>query len=839
MIAHNGALIMKLFDPEPIRSAGVVVMPAKIQGQDVWVCRHTKENVEKLHKAGFSAPALPIDREWQYTGRFDPMSHQRKSVEFLLTNFRAFVLNDMGCVDADTEYLSPTGWKRIADYQAGKVGQYHPGTGTVEFVEPKSFVKKPCDQMYRFKTTRGVDQKLSAEHRVLWVNQKEQCQVSSAAEIAAAQDKLKIGWRGRFITTFIPLKNTRIPLTDEQLRVQIAVIADGYIQHPNTKWCVVRVKKERKIKRLREALWYAGIEYQETKPEYVGAEGFSIFKFYAPRADKEFNEIYWQADTHQLAIIADEVVHWDGSERKSEAKEFFSTSKLSADFIQYVFTSTGKTASIRQDIREDGSQCWVVHASIKQLIGLAGITKTGEKTNPISIEPTIDGFKYCFEVPSTFLILRRNGCIFASGNTGKTASVIWACEYLLQKGLIKRILIVCPLSVMGVWTTELFNVAPHRTAVVLHGVRAKRLELLKQNTEFVIINHDGLSTIYENLKYKFDVVVGDEASVYRNPATKRYKHFKDLVNGASRDDTPVPRLWLLTGTPAPTAPTDVWGLIKLVQRKNFAMSRGAFKELTMRKINMFIWIPKKDASETIYKLMKPAIRFRKEDCLDLPPLTFVNRECEFSTEQKKAFEEMRKVMIMEKATGGKISAANAAVRLTKLIQIACGVVKDNDSAPHYLEDKNRLALLEEIIEEAGGKAIIFVPYIAVMQRIKKYLEDIKISCEVVDGSVGATAREHIFSQFQNGTLPVIIAHPKTAAHGLNLTASACVIWYAPIFSAELFDQGNARIHRPGQTQNCTVVKMGACILEWKLYDALDGKLRLQDTILREYEELVR
>jgi SNF2 family DNA or RNA helicase len=433
-----------------------------------------------------------------------------------------------------------------------------------------------------------------------------------------------------------------------------------------------------------------------------------------------------------------------------------------------------------------------------------------------------------------FLAVNSKAFVLSGMGTGKSGATLWACEYLLQQGVIRRVLITCPLSVLHVWTDELFNIAPHRTAVVLLGAKAKRLQLLAEGTTYCIINHDGVATIKEEIKKGgFDLIVGDEAATYRNPSTTRYKVFKEVTK-------PVPRLWLLTGTPAPTAPTDVWALIKLVDPQGLAMSFGAFKELTMRKVSNFIWIPRQDSSETIYKLMKPAIRFKKEDCLDLPPMTYVSRECSLSDEQKKAFEQMRKHLALEKKEGGeKITAANAAVKLGKLMQICCGVVKDNEGETHQLDDSPRLSLLKEVIEEAGNKAIVFIPFKGVMKRVKEFLDAAKIGAEVVNGDVSQGAREAIFQQFQHGSLPVLLAHPMTAAHGLTLTASSCIIWYGPIFSAELWEQGNARISRPGQRNACTVVSIGASSLEWKLYEALNGKIALQGAILAQYEALIK
>lgn len=431
-----------------------------------------------------------------------------------------------------------------------------------------------------------------------------------------------------------------------------------------------------------------------------------------------------------------------------------------------------------------------------------------------------------------FLTENPRAFVLSDMGTCKTASALWAVEYLMQRGVIRRVLIISPISVMGVWVSEILSVCPHRGFSVLHGSRQKRLDLLANKTDINIINHDGVTTLSDEIKKEgFDLIIADEAHAYRNAKTRRYKVFREIAHK-------VQRLWLLTGTPTPAAPTDAWALVKLVDPKKFAGGFGAFKELTMRKISQFLWIPRDDSSQLVYQHMQPAIRFAKEDCLDLPPLTYVNRECELTSDQRKAFNSMRKTMAIARDNESVITAANAAVMLFKLVQISCGVVRDNEQSFHKIDDSNRIDLLKECIVESSNKAIVFVPFIGVMDRIKEQLEK-EFTCAIVNGQVSRTDRQDIFNEFQRGKLQVLLAHPRTTAHGLTLTASNTIIWYAPIFSAEQYSQANARIHRPGQKNPCTIVHIGASRLEWDLYETLEKKLRLQDAILRQYEELTR
>ena len=443
---------------------------------------------------------------------------------------------------------------------------------------------------------------------------------------------------------------------------------------------------------------------------------------------------------------------------------------------------------------------------------------------------------YAHQKKTWRFLLDNNRCFVLNDmGTGKTSAALWAAEYLMQQQAVKNILVVCPLSAISVWVDEVFSVVPHRAAVVLHDNKAKRLALLSTTkSNIYCINHDGVSVISKELKEKkFDLIIVDEASAYRNASTRRYKIFRDLAKA-------VPRLWLMTATPTPTAPTDAWALIRLVNPASYSASFRAFKELTMRQISNFVWIPRQESSKIVSQFMQPAIRFTKEECLDLPPLVYSNRECELTTSQKKAFAQMKKDMVIEREQGQKtITAANAAVKLIKLIQICAGVVKDNDGIRHNLDDSNRLSTLLECIQEAGNKAIVFVPFKAAMDNVHNFLVSSGFSAELVNGDTSLKERGRIFASFQKGDLQVLVAHYRTAAHSLTLTASSCIIWYSPILSAEGYQQANSRIHRHGQKSSCTVVHIGSCPLEWRLYQALAGKIRMQDAILQQYEEMTR
>lgn len=800
--------------------------------------RHGLDEVKVLRNINIPAPS-PILTQYDWPGKWHNkiMNHQRVTAEFLTLHRRGFVLNETGCVDATTEYLSPTGWKRIDQYDGGQVAQYDPETKQAQLVTPLEYVKKPCAEMIRFHTSRGVDQLLSAEHRVAYIASTGTFMVRPAHEIETAHHAAGKGWKGRFITTFSTALSTRVALTDAELRLQVAVIADGYFAPKSkTNWCIVRLKKERKKIRLRALLAAAGVEYTEKMPEYASAPGFSVFRFNAPLRLKEFDSRFWQASAEQLDIIASEVWRWDGSDRKAGGSAFFSTSKASADFVQYCFAATGRTASL--GINEYNARgvkpLYSVHARADAALLYLCSSNHTESDN-VRREPSPDGFKYCFEVPSNFLVLRRNGCIFITGNTMKTASSLWAADYLMSIGQVRKVLIVSTLSSLErTWLEEIFNVLMHRSAAVLHGDREKRLFLLNQDIDFYIINHDGLAVIQKDLRKRddIDLIIVDEGSVYRNGVDNKGKYgvLQSLLK-------PTMRLWWLTATPCPNAPTDAYAQAKLIAPSRVPKYFGAFKRDTMLQITTYKWVAKQNSYETAYNAMQPAVRFKKADCLDLPPVVTEERTCDMSKEQAVAYQRMKAQLVLE-TTGQTITAVNAADQINKLRQILCGSVKGPDGEYEELDHTPRFKLLLECIGLAAAKVIVVVPFKGIVHALERQLSP-HYSCAVMNGDVTPKNRNRIITEFK--TLPdphVLLCHPKVVAHSLNLTEADMLIFYAPIYSNDEAVQVIERFNRPGQTRKMTVIRMAINKLEFGIYAMLDGKQVSQMSILDLYNNEV-
>jgi SNF2 family DNA or RNA helicase len=259
-----------------------------------------------------------------------------------------------------------------------------------------------------------------------------------------------------------------------------------------------------------------------------------------------------------------------------------------------------------------------------------------------------------------FIINNPRCFVFNEQGVGKTASAAWAVDYLMNIGKVKRVLVVCPLSIMRpAWQRDLFQVLPHRSVGIAHGTPKSRRTVIQGKYEFVILNFDGIEIVLQELKdAKFDCIIVDEANALKSTQTRRWKAFKQLL-------TPEMRLVLMTGTPAAQSPEDAYGLAKLVSPLNVPPFASGWKDLVMQKISTFKWIPRPRAKDIVFKALQPAIRFTKEECLDLPDITYETREVPLTPQQEKYYQVLRKQLLIE-AAGESVSAVNAAAKLNKL-----------------------------------------------------------------------------------------------------------------------------------------------------------------------------
>ena len=434
---------------------------------------------------------------------------------------------------------------------------------------------------------------------------------------------------------------------------------------------------------------------------------------------------------------------------------------------------------------------------------------------------------------SSFFTLNRRSFCFNEQGTGKTASAIWASDFLMKQGRINRVLIICPLSIMdSAWRTDLFDFAPHRSVDIAYGSAKKRKEIIKNGAEYVIINYDGIEIVFNEIANGgFDLIIADEATHYKNAQTKRWKALNRLI-------TPSTWLWMMTGTPAAQSPLDAFGLAKLVNPNSVPRFFSSFRDQVMYKITNFKWVPKEDATDRVFNALQPAIRFTKDQCMDLPAMTYVKRKVELTRQQKAYYDELKSKMVIDMG-GERVTSINAAVNMNKLLQISAGAIYTDEGEALEFDIKHRYKVLREVIDESSKKVLVFVPFKHVIDVLTAKLCKDGITTEIIRGDVSAPNRTEIFKRFQKTSDPkVLVIQPQAAAHGVTLTAANTVVWWGPTSSLETYAQANARVHRAGQDHKCTVVQLEGSYIEKRVYSLLDNRIDVHTKMIDLYKEIL-
>lgn len=432
---------------------------------------------------------------------------------------------------------------------------------------------------------------------------------------------------------------------------------------------------------------------------------------------------------------------------------------------------------------------------------------------------------------ASFLSLRKRAFCFNEAGTGKTSAAIWAADYLMNLGFIKRVLVICPLSIMyTAWQADIFKTAMHRSCGVAHGDKTKRAKVIENDYDFVIINFDGVNTVFDEIaKAQFDLIIVDEANGYKNAQTRRWKTLARLVNSSVW-------LWMMTGTPASQGPMDAFGLARLVAPHRVPKYVTAWRHAVMAQYGKHIWKPKYNSKAQVHYALQPAIRFTKKECLDLPEVVYQTRDIPMTPQAHKYYKELKDQMLIE-AAGEEITAVNAAAKLTKLLQLSGGAVYTDKHDVVEFDISPRLSALKEVLDETSNKVIVFIPYRHTIQIVTEFLSKHGVTNEVINGDVSASARSRIIDKFQQQEDPkVLVIQPQSASHGVTLTAADTIVFWSPVMSVETYIQCIGRIDRVGQSNSMTVVHLQGSDVERRVYKMLEGKVDSHQQLVELYKQ---
>lgn len=490
------------------------------------------------------------------------------------------------------------------------------------------------------------------------------------------------------------------------------------------------------------------------------------------------------------------------------------------------------------DVRtNDGRRFAVVKRTLDQARKLAALGY--DAPSPIMEEYDWPGRFTPFEhqfVTSSFLTLHHRAFVFNGLGTGKTASALWAWDYLRRKGLAGRLLILCPLSCVNpVWGKECFSILPQTQVGFMVGTPKKRKAAYDSDADILVMNHDGIKVMLDTLRKDTSIthVICDEATHYKNYRSESTKALRAFLDDRS--------IWMMTGTPIAQSPEDAWSLGRIVCPHLMPPSLDLFRQrvctpsqLRLGARTVTKWEPRKDVNDYVFSLLRPAVRFAKEDCIDLPPVQYLDYEAPLSAEQQKAVDAISKQWLFEdQQTGAVIAAETAAARVGKLNQIYQGCAI-GDTGVHEFDWTPRFDLLCDLIDQSVGKVIVFATFTAAIDRLVVELSK-KYTVEKIDGTTTAARRGDIVRAFQDPNGPrVLVAHPKTASHGLTLTAASTTVWWGVYFSAEGYEQANNRMDRPGQVNHMLIAHIYSTPSELKAYHGVHAKQRLQGLLLDMY-----
>lgn len=425
------------------------------------------------------------------------------------------------------------------------------------------------------------------------------------------------------------------------------------------------------------------------------------------------------------------------------------------------------------------------------------------------------------------IINQNEVCLFLDMGLGKTVITLTAINELMWKRFaVDRVLIIAPLRVAeDTWTREVdkWSHLHHFKVVKVLGSESNRIQALRQNdADIFVINRENVEWLVNHLgrKWFFDMVVIDELSSFKSPTSKRFKSLRKVRPF-------IKQIVGLTGTPTPNGLLDLWPQMYLMDRgERLGKTIGQYRDRYFKpgRRNGYVvynYVLKDGSEEEIHKQIEDiTVSMSAKDWLTMPERIDRIVPVRLDDATKKAYQKLEKNLLLP-FDSGDIEAANAAVLSNKLLQLANGAIYNEHGQVQPVHDK-KLDALEDLIEAANGKPIlIFYTFKHDAARIQARFNanELKSAADI--------------KAWNDGKIPLLLAHPASAGHGLNLQAGGnIIVWFGLTWSLELYQQANARLHRQGQTNNVIVHHL-VCdgTIDEDVIQALTGKAERQDALL--------
>ena len=433
-----------------------------------------------------------------------------------------------------------------------------------------------------------------------------------------------------------------------------------------------------------------------------------------------------------------------------------------------------------------------------------------------------------------FLLSHQYAFDLSETRTGKTATAIWAADYLMRQAGGSILVLAPKTTLTTVWEKHYANLVGDSGVpyCVLSGSNATRAKQISETTGCAFISNYEclLSTAVRNAIHASDIhtIVVDECSKF-----KHYKHNasdSQSLHTGLREIAVGRNVWGLTATPMANTPMNAYGVARAI-RQDYREAMTRFRNRTHIHVDQFTWVPTADAVEAAYHILQPSIRVLREDCYAIPDATTERRLVSLGDDANRAYKQLRREGLIQLQGGGCISAVHEASLRNKLLQVAGGAAYTNDGSFAF-DPGERAREVLNILEQTDDKIVILVPYRNQLELVKEFVTKAGYTCTCIHGDVSAKDRGRLIDLYERTRHPrVLAADPRTLSHGVELAAAGVIVFWLPVDSNETYRQACDRpIHR-GQTKGVLIIQLCGTKEEAKIYDRLEKREKLQGVLL--------
>jgi SNF2 family DNA or RNA helicase len=434
---------------------------------------------------------------------------------------------------------------------------------------------------------------------------------------------------------------------------------------------------------------------------------------------------------------------------------------------------------------------------------------------------------HAYQAKAVDYAIEKKSCVLALDmGLGKSVSTLTAIADMIGAGLVGKVLVIAPLRVCNsVWAQEArkWRHTEHLRVSVATGVVRARTAALFKTADVYVINKENVPWLVEHCgkKWPFDMVVIDESSTFKNAQSKRFKALKKMLPN-------IQRMVLLTGTPSPNGLHDLWAQMYLV---DFGERLG--RTLTGFRQRFFDtdyfghkYELRKGMDSKIHGIISDKVlHMSADDYLDLPDRIDIVAPVDLDAKALAGYKDFEKTSLAELDDGHEVEAINAAVLAGKLMQYANGAMYTDANGAWCETHKAKLDALSDIVDDnAGETMLVAYNFKSDLERLRKRFPQ----------AVVLNKEQSTIDRWNRGEIPMLLAHPASAGHGLNLqNGGALCVWFGMTWNLEYYLQFNARLHRQGQTRFVRIVHLiGKGTIDERVLNVLKSKDATQGALLK-------